>query len=232
MDFDDNYFVYKYTGRDFDILNGRQPNKLFELPDSKGVYCSLVHEKDLLTETDITLGETYGVQKYFVEAMKFLNPKTNKYEYKDTFKVKDYLKATDPTTYTEDDIEIITAKIDLTQCQYYDATKATYQNGWCDCSFGGNFDKECIYQKLGYCPYRFQTEKHPRRIRTLSQEKSNRFNLIQELSKVFEIYPQFYIEFDKNGKILLDKNGKMKKHVFFMTEKGGVQQIGFRYEKT
>lgn len=90
MDFDDNYFVYKYTGRDFDILNGRQPNKLFELPDSKGVYCSLVHEKDLLTETDITLGETYGVQKYFVEAMKFLNPKTNKYEYKDTFKVKDY----------------------------------------------------------------------------------------------------------------------------------------------
>lgn len=231
MDFDDNYFVYKYTGRDFDILNGRQSNKLFELPDSKGVYCSLVHEKDLLTETDITLGETYGVQKYFVEAMKFLNSKTNKYEYKDTFKVKDYLEATDPTIYTEDDIEIITTKIDLTQCQYYDATKATYQNGWCDCSFGGDFDKECIYQKLGYCPYRFQTEKHPRRIRTLSQEKSNRFNLIQELSKVFEIYPQFYIEFDKNGKILLDENGKMKKHVFFMTEKGGIQQIGFRYEK-
>lgn len=233
MDFDDNYFVYKYTGRDFDILNGKTKEDLFELPDSKGVYCSLVHEKDLLTETDITLGDSYGVQKYFVEVMKYLNPKNNTYEYKDTFKIKDYLKATDPTIYTEDDIEIITAKIDLAQCQYYDATKATFQNGWCDCSYGngGDFNKECVYQKLGYCPYRFQTEKHPRRIRTLSQEKSNRFNLIQELSKVFEIYPQFYIEYDKNGKILLDENGKMKKHVFFMTEKGGVQQIGFRYEK-
>ena len=74
--------------------------------------------------------------------------------------------------------------------------------------------------KLGKCPYRFQTEKHPRRIRTLEQSKSNRFNLIQELSKVFECYPQFYIEFDTNGRVLLDENGRMKKHVFFMTEKG------------
>jgi hypothetical protein len=51
------------------------------------------------------------------------------------------------------------------------------------------------------------------------------------LSKVFEYYPQFYIEFDTNGRVLLDENGRMKKHVFFMTEKGAEQYSGFRYEK-
>lgn len=233
MDFDDNYFIYKYTGRDFDIMKQLKNNQdLFMLPDSEGVYCALIHEKDLLTENDVTLGDTYGWNKYFVEALKYYDYEKGKYCYKDTFKVTDYLKATDSTKYTEDDIEIITAKIDLTQCEYYDPTQATYENEWSDCCYGNNvFNKECIYQKLGFCPYRFQTEKHPRKIRTLSQEKSNRFNLIQELSKVFEIYPQFYIEFDKNGRIILDENGNMKKHIFFITEKGGIQQFGFRYEK-
>lgn len=234
MDFDDNYFSYKYTGRKFDLMNlknDEDKEKLFELPKSKGVYCAMVHEKDLLTESDITLGETYGEKKYFTEVIKYYNSEKNKYEYKDTFKVKNYLDVVDSTKYTEDDIECITAKIDLTQCKYYDATKATYENKWCDCSFGGSFNKECIYQKLGYCPYRFSTEKHPRRIRTLSDEKSNRFNLIQELSSVFKIYPQFYIEFDKNGRVILDENGYMKKHVFFITEKGNLKNLGFRYEK-
>ena len=234
MDFDDNYFSYKYTGRKFDLMNlknDEDKTKLFELPQSKGVYCALVHEKDLLTESDVTLGETYGEKKYFTEVIKYYNSDTNKYEYKDTFKVKNYLDIVDSTKYTEDDIECITSKIDLTQCKYYDATKATYANKWCDCSYGGSFNKECIYQKLGYCPYRFDTEKHPRRIRTLSGEKSNRFNLIQELSSVFKIYPQFYIEFDKNGRVVLDENGYMKKHIFFITEKGNLKNLGFRYEK-
>lgn len=234
MNFDDNYFSYKYTGRKFDLMNlknDKDKEKLFELPQSKGVYCALVHEKDLLTESDVTLGETYGEKKYFTEVIKYYNPDTKKYEYKDTFKVKNYLDIVDSTKYTEDDIECITAKIDLTQCKYYDATKATYENKWCDCSYSGSFNKECIYQKLGYCPYRFDTEKHPRRIRTLSGEKSNRFNLIQELSSVFKIYPQFYIEFDKNGRVILDENGYMKKHIFFITEKGNLKNLGFRYEK-
>ena len=234
MNFDDNYFSYKYTGRKFDLMNlknDKDKSKLFELPQSKGVYCALVHEKDLLTESDVTLGETYSEKKYFTEVIKYYNSDTNEYEYKDTFKVKNYLDIVDSTKYTEDDIECITAKIDLTQCKYYDANKATYTNKWCDCSYGGSFNKECIYQKLGYCPYRFDTEKHPRRIRTLSGEKSNRFNLIQELSSVFKIYPQFYIEFDKNGRVILDENGYMKKHIFFITEKGNLKNLGFRYEK-
>lgn len=224
MSFDDNYFTYKYSGREISLPAG----KTF----------ALIHEKDLLLESDVTLGESYDEQQYFIEAIKYKNEGNNQtlipYFYKDTFKVKDFVKAIGETQYTEDDYEILTGKIDLLQCKYYKPDKATAANNWCDCSFDSKDDScihECIYQKLGKCPYRFQTEKHPRRIRTLEQSKSNRFNLIQELSKVFECYPQFYIEFDTNGRVLLDENGRMKKHVFFMTEKGAEQYSGFRYEK-
>lgn len=224
MSFDDNYFTYKYSGREISL--------------PAGTTFALIHEKDLLLESDVTLGESYGEQQYFIEAIKYKNEGNNQtlipYFYKDTFKVKDFVKAIGETQYTEDDYEILTGKIDLLQCKYYKPDKATAANNWCDCSFDSKDDScihECIYQKLGKCPYRFQTEKHPRRIRTLEQSKSNRFNLIQELSKVFECYPQFYIEFDTNGRVLLDENGRMKKHVFFMTEKGAEQYSGFRYEK-
>lgn len=224
MSFDDNYFTYKYSGREISL--------------PAGTTFALIHEKDLLLESDVTLGESYDKQQYFIEAIKYKNEGNNQtlipYFYKDTFKVKDFVKAIGETQYTEDDYEILTGKIDLLQCKYYKPDKATAANNWCDCSFDSKDDScihECIYQKLGKCPYRFQTEKHPRRIRTLEQSKSNRFNLIQELSKVFECYPQFYIEFDTNGRVLLDENGRMKKHVFFMTEKGAEQYSGFRYEK-
>lgn len=60
----------------------------------------------------------------------------------------------------------------------------------------------CI-RKYGYCPYLFQTQKHCRKIRTLNGEKSNRFNLTQELSKVFEAYPVYYIDHEENGKVKL-----------------------------
>ena len=229
MKYDDNYFIYKYSGRNFDIMRKKEKNEIFTF--SNGVYGALVHECDLLNETDVTLGESYGQKKYFIEYVKYQNKK-GEYNYLDTFKVKNYLDVIDATKYTEEDLDVITSFIDLTQCEFYDPMAAKYENQWCDCKYGTeNFEKECVYQKLGYCPYRFSTEKHPRRIRTLSQEKSNRFNIIQELSKVFEIYPQFYIEFDNNGRIILDEEGKMKKHVFFMTEKGNKNQLGFRYEK-
>jgi hypothetical protein len=47
---------------------------------------------------------------------------------------------------------------------------------------------------------------------------------------VFEIYPQFYIEHLDNGKVTQDENGYIKK-VFYITEKGKENKIGFRYEK-
>ena len=226
---DKNYFSYKYCGREFDLNNFiSTPHYLAETQIKLGV----AHEKDLLTETDITLGQTYTYNNYFIEAIKY--KKSDKYIYKDTFMIKDYVKAIDDTKYTEDDIEIITDQIDLLQCDYYYPQDATYENQWCDCRFKDKNNiakRECLYEKMGICPYLFQTEKHPRKIRTLSEEKSNRFNIIQNISKVFKCYPQFYIEFDENGKVLLDKDGNMKKHVFYITEKGKNNDFGFRYEK-
>lgn len=213
IDFEDNYFIYKYSGRGFGLNDS----------------IALVHEKDLLLENDVTLGETYGRQTYFIEAIKYKKDNVN--TYLDTFLVKNFLDEIGNTKYTEDDYEIIEGKIELNNCEYYKPDKATYENAWCDCNFGGSLDKECYYQKCGVCPYRFTAEKHPRRIRTLEQSKSNRFNLIQELSKVFEIYPQFLIEYDANGRIKLDEEGHMKKHIAYMTEKGSVNYAGFRYEK-
>ena len=216
MSVNDNYFSYKYTGRDFSVTKPQ-----------------LVHECDLLMDTDVTLGDTYAKQTYFVEAIKYKDDE-GQTVYKDTFGEKDLLKAIDATKYTEDDYEVIDGIIDLSHCQYYHPEAATYNNNWCDCSYGNSSEtsvRECYYQKCGECPYRFTTEKHPRRIRTLEQNKSNRFNLIQETSKVFEVYPQFNVEYDTNGKVLLNEEGRMKKHISFVTEKGSENYAGFRYEK-
>lgn len=247
MNYDDNYFTYKYSGRDIDIFCHKNKEELYILPQDykekikQPVYCALIHSADLLLESDVTLGDTYGEQKYFIEAVKIPNwidnnaiikKENGTYDYIDTFKMTNYLEdGIDPTLYTEADLEIVTAKIDLLQCKYYEPASATFENNWCDCSYGGETTRECIYQKLGYCPYRFESEKHPRRIRTLRQSKSNRFNLIQELCKTFKFYPYFYIEHEKNGKVKLDENGNMLKHIFFMTEKGNNNAMGFRYEK-
>jgi len=65
----------------------------------------------------------------------------------------------------------------------------------------------------------------------LSVSKSNRFNIIQEISKVFEIYPQFYIQHKSNGSVVRDNNEDYLKELFFITEKGVENKIGFRYEK-
>ena len=244
MNYEDNYFVYKYSGRKIDIsCQNTNETELYngwnKSAHSQKVTLAMIHDCDLLLESDVTLGETYGEQNYFIEALKApdLNNEGS-YIYKDSFTVKDYLDVDnggyDPTSYTDDEIEVITSNIDLLRCKYYNPLAATYENQWCDCSYNSNGEKvenECIYQKLGYCPYRFETEKHPRRIRTLQQSKSNRFNLIQEVSKVFKFYPCFYIEHDDSGRVLLDENGLMKKHVFYMTEKGNDKKIGFRYEK-
>jgi hypothetical protein len=72
-----------------------------------------------------------------------------------------------------DDCEVETNYIDLNKCEYYDQNAGPEE---CDCSCGG--EHLCFYQRFGYCPYRFETEKHDRRIRTLSVSKSNRFNII------------------------------------------------------
>lgn len=249
MSYDDNYFVYKYSGRNIDMSCADDISYVKNAnPDctKHPVLCGLTYSSDILMETDVTLGETYQESQYFVEAIKvpewtkdkedeYVKSLKGKYLYKDSFKVKNYLDIEnggfDGTLYTDDDVEVVTSYIDLLKCKFYSPLEATPQNNWCDCKAEGETNKECMYQKKGYCPYRFTTEKHPRKIRTLQQSKSNRFNLIQETSKVFEVYPEFDIKHERNGEIKKNPEGLMEKYVHFSTQKGGENQLGFRYEK-
>jgi len=56
--------------------------------------------------------------------------------------------------FTDDDLIISTKYIDLNKCQYYNFNNELKA---CDCSYGNkdNYNKFCMYQKYGYCPYLF-----------------------------------------------------------------------------
>lgn len=216
---------YKYTGRDIFF------NKKEWIEGSKNLFYRIADKTEFLLETDIIEGDSYAYKKYFRQQLQYLENDVQKT--KDTFKLKSYLNndiesnGLDPTSYTENDYKVITDYIDLNKCPYYNHLAEVAEDDCLHCEGNGI----CMYQKYGYCPYLFQTQKHCRKIRTLSGEKSNRFNLTQELSKVFEVYPIYYIEHKENGKIEKDNEGKMIKRVFYITEKGMENKLGFRYEK-
>ena len=206
---------YNYSGRNITIPN----NDIF----------GKINKRDLLLETDVTLGNAYEKQTYFIQS------KTNLKEniQKDTFGDKEkWFEDNDPnfnnTKYVEEDFEYKDYILDLSKCQYF---KEILEGDDNECSCSDNHLGFCYYQKFGFCPYLFEKEKHPRRIRTLQQSKSNRFNLIQELSKVFEFYPAFNTLHEQNGHIKRDEDGRLQKYIYFITEKGNQQLVGYRYEK-
>lgn len=232
---------YRYSGRNLFWA----PKKTSVI--DKGAYertINTFYDKDvenqinirnmIIFEDDIMLGSTYGYQHYYIQRLK---TKDEEPEYYDTMGAKAFISSDpdkigkdvlplDAAAYTEDDYEIQTNYIDLNKCSYYDKEADLTEH---DCKYGNGHT--CFYQKFGYCPFRFPTEKHDRRIRTLSINKSNRFNIIQQTSKVFEVYPQFYIEHKSNGSIIKDENDEYLKKVFYIREKGKENKIGFRYEK-
>ncbi len=206
---------YNYSGRNITIPNN-------------GIF-GKINKRDLLLETDVTLGNAYEKQTYFIQS------KTNLKEniQKDTFGDKEkWFEDNDPnfnnTKYVEEDFEYKDYILDLSKCQYF---KEILEGNDNECSCLDNHLGFCYYQKFGFCPYLFEKEKHPRRIRTLQQSKSNRFNLIQELSKVFEFYPAFNTLHEQNGHIKRDEDGRLQKYIYFITEKGNQQLVGYRYEK-
>lgn len=230
--FDKEKVIYKYTGRDifFSQKDWSQSTKM---------YYRTADEFEFLKEDDIVEGDVYSYKKYFRQQVQAKNDTTT--EVKDSFMLKSYLNndaeenGFKPTEYTEENIKVATDYIDLNRCKYYNK-KASLEDS--DCLHQSSSNGVCMYQKYGYCPYRFQTQKHCRKIRTLNGEKSNRFNLTQELSKVFEIYPIYYTEHEENGKVITDlveENGKqykkMRKKVFYITEKGVENKLGFKYTK-
>lgn len=240
--FDTGYF--RYSGRD--LFTSYTPNSSV---NNDYLYSDFYTEEQLRTliifEDTVMTGDIYSQYKYFIQQLRTKDGKTY-----DTFMAKSYLSPTgsdfslplNSGLYTEDDYEIITNYIDLNNCDYYnkEATAAEY-----DCSYEGNH--VCLYQKYGYCPYRFQTEKHCRKIRTLKGERSNRFNLTQELGKNFKVYPVYYISHNiNNGKVLTQKEAYEQglrnnytearadypdKRIYYITEKGKENKLGFRYEK-
>lgn len=216
---------YKYTGRDIFF------NQSEWIEGEVNLFYRKAESNEFLLETDIVEGDAYAYRKYFRQQLQYLEDNVS--VAKDTFKLKSYLNnevefnGLDPIEYTEDDYKIVTDYIDLNKCSNYNYFAGVHEN---DCNHPqGN--GVCMYQKYGYCPHLFQTQKHCRKIRTLNGEKSNRFNLTQELSGVFEVYPVYYIEHEENGKIVKDSEGKMIKKVFYITEKGMENKLGFRYEK-
>lgn len=232
--FENGYF--RYSGRDLFsyYINNSANNYLY----SKTYFLDNYLENEefhnlILFEDDVMTGGYYTQTKYFIQQLKIKNSNLTC----DTFKAKGYLSEDgidseilqlplDSSKYTEDDYEIVTNYIDLGKCKFYNAAAAHDEF---DCNYGKE-NRICLYQKYGYCPYRFKTQKHCRKIRTLSGEKSNRFNLTQELSKVFEIYPMYYSKHEENGKIPKDENGQYEKSVFYITEKGNEHHLGFKYK--
>lgn len=227
--FPSNESTYRYSGRDL-----FWPPRGSEETVDKGTcivsktYDAETMRKMIIFEDQIMLGSTYGYQQYFIQRLKTYDgdcyDTMGKEKYLDSKEQIDDVLPLDASDYTEDDYEVQTNFIDLNRCVHYLPDVALEE---CDCDFGHT----CYYQKFGYCPFRFKTEKHNRRIRTLSINKSNRFNIIQETSKVFEVYPQFYIEHKSNGSVIKDDEGKYLKKIFFITEKGRENKVGFRYEK-
>ena len=257
--FDDDGLEYRYSGREVFNINFKD-NLLY----TDSITKDAIHKK-ILFEDDIMPGDVYEYQKYFIQQVVAYETdqetgiRTGKSAIADTFAQKSILsdygedinfKNTNVShhdlpysaaQFSNDDLEISTKYIDLTKCKYYN-TQAKINEP--DCSCGGKHI--CLYQKYGYCPYMFTSEKHCRKVRTLNGEKSNRFNLTQELSKVFEIYPIYWTEHYDNGKIVTDTvraseeeeailgkthYEKMRKKLFYIKEKGMENKLGFRYEK-
>lgn len=245
----DSNAEYKYSGRELfksvlneDLLEGQKKYFL----KSKN-YAEDIMRNKVIFENDVMSGDTYGYQKYFIQQAytKNYDEGEEKILVSDTFMAKKFLDEDAQTfpfnkntqnvsvrelpysskQYSDDEVVISTNYIDLNNCSYYNKEAGATDK---DCSYADG-EGYCLYQKYGYCPYLFETEKHCRRIRTMKAEKSNRFNLTQEASKIFKVYPIYYIDHDSMGKVRKDENDEMIKKVFYITEKGIERPIGFRY---
>lgn len=69
----------------------------------------------------------------------------------------------------------------------------------------------------------------PEKVRTLKAEKSNTFNLIQEICELFEGWAEFDIAYDENGNILTDELGRRQKKVRIKKDVGRDLPYGIEY---
>lgn len=69
-----------------------------------------------------------------------------------------------------------------------------------------------------------------KKIRTLVEEKSNRYNLLQSLAELFEGWIRFNVDHYSNGKIKRDEYGNQIKSIQFREVVGSNNWNGFQYE--
>ena len=67
------------------------------------------------------------------------------------------------------------------------------------------------------------------KILSISESKSNCFNILQTLCETFECWLKIEVEHDSTGKIKLDENHKPNKRIYFKEYVGKDNFIGFRY---
>lgn len=100
-----------------------------------------------------------------------------------------------------------------------------------DSDYKDREDIKFLYE--GYSPagyVEFYQNSGFEKIRSITASESNRFNLIQELSEIFECWPKFEIEHDPyTGKIELDDNYRQKKWVSFHEYIINENYSGFKY---
>lgn len=70
---------------------------------------------------------------------------------------------------------------------------------------------------------------HSQKIRTLQEEKSNYYNLLQSLAELFEGWIRFEVEYYDNGRVKRDKYGDELKFIQFREVVGKNQWAGFHY---
>lgn len=78
-------------------------------------------------------------------------------------------------------------------------------------------------------PNSFTTKTTTNKVKTLVEEKSNRFNLLQSCAELFECWVNFYIKYDVNGNLDRDENYDPIKQVYFDSKVGQEIYYGFSY---
>lgn len=95
-------------------------------------------------------------------------------------------------------------------------------------------DRNKGYNELATAPnrdnYQAETRVNNEAYRTIEVKQSNYFNNLNNLAELFEMWPVYSIAHSKDGRILLDKNGKpIKKVRFSSSAPGNINHAGFHY---
>lgn len=91
---------------------------------------------------------------------------------------------------------------------------------------------EIQYEYVGASPstdFSLKYDENCEKRRSYETEKTNRFNILQDLAELFECWIDFVIEHNEDGSVKKDKNGIPQKYVIFRNYVGIENFAGFHY---